>query len=282
MTNKASTRCNFVSRWAYNLDPSDKAPGDEDGKFLVVLTCTIDPSSGWAPPARSNPAARLADYAHALSQWLQLQDARLGNLLLIENSASSLEALERVVRKAAPRRKRVEFISLDCNHYPEGVHYGYAELAMLEAGIACSELARNARYIVKASGRLFFPTLPNLLDSLPGDFRFAVDARTPWRWWRGQQSFVASQLMIFSMDFWQSRMAGSKSRMGSGISHLEDLVFRICSCERGDPGAILRWKVSCEPVGQAAHWDKDYGSVAERSKQLIRALTRRVAPFLWI
>ena len=278
----AFSGCNFLSRWTYNVDAGDKAGWDDRTNFLLVLTCTIDPSSGWAPPVRSNPEVRLADYSYALRRWLQTQDSRLGNLLLIENSGFCVAPLMKTVQEVATGGKRVELISLDCNHYPSGVHYGYAELAMLEVGIASSTLAKSARYIIKVSGRLFFPALPKLLDSLPSDFPFAVDSRTPWRWWIDQPTLVASQLMIFSTDFWQQHIAGSKSRMGSGISHIEDLIYQICFSEREHPSAILRWKVSCEPIGRAAHWDKDYASFPERSKKWIRAVARRIAPFLWI
>src|SRR6185437_6412523 len=90
---KAVTRCNFLSRWTYNLDAGDRAERDDGGKFLLVLTCTIDPSTGWAPPPRSSPAARLTDYVWSLGLWLRLKDPRLDDVLLIENSASSLAEL---------------------------------------------------------------------------------------------------------------------------------------------------------------------------------------------
>jgi hypothetical protein len=252
------------------------------GRYLVVLTACIDPSTGRHRVHRSDPAVRLGDYADGLRFWLGLADPRLSRVLFLDNSGYPLDKLAEVAAGDNPHRKQVELISMRCNECPEGVSYGYSELAMLDEGLGRSELAKECTHLIKATGRLRFPKIRRLLDRLPADFEFAVDARDNAWFVRSPQRFVTTQLMIFSRSFYEQHLRGIRDELSPEVPLIENLLFAKLMKYKGKAGAILRWPVSVDPVGRAAHWDKDYGSMKHRVRNLLRGVCRRVAPGWWV
>jgi len=246
------------------------------------MTACIDPSMGGITVHRADPAVRLADYESALRFWLRLDDARLRRVVFLENSGYSLDALRSLVAVENKLNKQVEFVSMRCNDVPPGVSYGYAELAMLELGLKQSTLAQHSRYLIKATGRLTFPTLPRLLDRLPNEYLFAVDCRNNARFVRSPQRFVTTQLMILSHEFFEREIVGAKDRLSPQIPLIENLLFELVLRYRHDPSAILRWPVNVDPVGQAAHWAKRYDAPKARLVNLMRAACRRILPEWWV
>ena len=62
---------------------------------------------------------------------------------------------------------------------------------------------------------------------------------------------------------------------------IESLLYGATWPLRHEPGVRLRFPANCAPVGQAAHWHKDYRSGRERAMNAARAASRVVAPWLW-
>jgi len=249
---------------------------------LLVLTACVDPGRGGARVARSDPATRLEDYRRALRFWLDHPDPRFGSVLFLENSGYCLDSLQRECTRN-PLKKRVEFISVPDHPLPAGMHYGYAELRMLDCGTARSELMRGADYFCKVTGRLTFPALPKLLDRLPRDFLFAVDARGRSMLAPRRPQFVTTQLMIFNRHFYDAQLRSAWRKMAVGeLTIIELLFWRELMRYHGRPGCILRWPVNVDAVGIGAHWNKDYGSLRQRGVNAMRAAARRVAPQWWI
>jgi hypothetical protein len=259
--------------------PSGHAP---HGEFLVVMTCTVDPSTGWAPPRRRDPRQRLGDYLEALRFWLAHPDPRLARILLVENSGEPLVPFIEMVRSANHLGKAVELLSYDGNDYPPGIHYGYSELGMLEQAIDASMLCRRSRHFIKVTGRLVFPRIAELLDTLPETLLFAVDSRVPLRQRADRSAHVASQLLVFSVAFWTEHLRGATRLFSPAMTHLEQVVYHTCLPHRRRDGAIMRWSVSCEPAGISAYLDESYRSPKYRTKALLRSAVRKLAPALWI
>ena len=141
------------------------------------MTACIDPSKGSYPLKRADPETRLLDYQISLRYWLNFPDPRLKNILFIENSGYSLATLEKIAREENPIEKQVEFVSLDCNGYPKGIHFGYAELKMLDLGLQASKLREMTTHMIKISGRYRFPSISRLLNRIPDEFDAIADAR---------------------------------------------------------------------------------------------------------
>lgn len=250
--------------------------------YLLVMTACVDPRNAPVRLHRSDPLTRLEDYRGALKFWLHYPDPRVGKILFIENSGFPLQPLRETAAAENRLSKAVEFVSLDCNYVPENVHYGYAELSMLDAGLPSSGLLKDSTHFIKATGRLRFPGLTRLLDRLPRDYDFAVDCRRNTRFVRTAQEFVTTQLMIFSVPFYERHLRDVKSGMGEEASHIENLLYRELMKFSNRPGAILRWPVNVDPHGHAAHWEKDYRSGRQRLVNAGRAVCRVVCPRWWV
>jgi hypothetical protein len=262
------------SQWSEKTNP--------DPDYLLVMTACIDPSTGPAKMVRADPAVRLEDYRRSLRYWIDQPDPRLCRILFLENSGHPLDKLK-AEATTLPRGKQVEFISMNCNDFPPDMTYGYSELRMMDRGIGQSELARSAGYLIKTTGRLTFPNLPRLLDRLPRGYEFAVDSRNTRAFTEIPQVFVASQLMIFSKPFYERHIRTLWQEMPRrGMPLAEKILWDELIPFRNQPGAILRWPINVDPVGQAAHKQKNYGSPRQRLMSHARGVARIVAPWWWV
>jgi hypothetical protein len=249
--------------------------------YTVLLAGCVDPSKGPFRPWRDDPGLRLADYERGLEFWLSLPDPRIRSVVFTENSGHPLDRLHRLVERCAATRP-VEFLSCPLEPPPRGAHYGYAELAMVDHAVRSSRLIRLAPRFIKANGRLTFRRISRLLDRLPSDLLFAVDARSTSFLRARPHRQITAQLQVFSLEFYERELIEARGELGEGLSHVEELYLRRLLPYRGQPGAILRWPVSCDPAGWAGHWPKRYDSPANRLLGLSRALTRRLAPGWWV
>jgi hypothetical protein len=250
-------------------------------RYLVVMTACIDPSRGWVKVPRGDPEVRLGDYKKALTFWLRHPDPRLHDILLLDNSGYSLDSLRELTAKENAHAKQVEFLSFSCNEYPAGVHYGYAELALLDLGLAQSRLAAECPYFVKATGRFTFPRISRLLDRLPQEYWFAIDCRHH-RTQGKPQRVATTQLMLFATAFYREKLCDIKHLLGPPpMTHIENLFYQQLMPYRGDPRALLRWPVSVDPAGVSAY-GKNYESLGQRVKNRARRVLRVLAPGWWV
>lgn len=252
-------------------------------EITVLLTACIEPPKRpGLVLVRTDPEERLNDYLTALVFWLQLRDDRVRNIVFSENSGYSLDRLKAVAAEQNPHGRKVEFLQSTSNWWPEGVHYGWAELEIIDRSLQQSRFLAEASYFAKVTGRLCFPQFTRLLDKLPAEFLFAVDARNN-RWFvKTPQVFVTTQCMLFKTSFYREFLLGVRSEMGGGVTHIEDLLYRKLVIFRDREGAVLRWPCNCDPVGIGAHWNKDYRSKKQRAISACRALARRLAPRWWV
>jgi hypothetical protein len=250
-------------------------------RYLVVLTGCIDPSQGWVKIPRGDPVVRLRDYQTALRFWLRHPDPRLRDILFLDNSGYPLDTLRELTEQENALAKKVELLSFQCNEYPAGVHYGYAELALLDTGLSRSALAVECPYFVKATGRLTFPRISRLLDRLPESYWFAVDCRHHRP--NGKPQHVATtQLMLFATDFYRGNLCDIKDKLGDPpMKHIENLFYEELIPYHGDPRAILRWPVSVDPAGLSA-FGKNYRGLGQRLKNRARMFLRVLAPGWWV
>jgi hypothetical protein len=254
-------------------------------EYLLVMTACIDPSAGHYRIDRADPAVRLLDYQHALRFWLAYPDQRVHRILFIENSGYPLDSLKAIAQSENPRGKETEFVSLNCNWYPETSHYGYAELRMLDLGLQQSRLRRETTHMIKVTGRLTFPALSNLLDHIPNGFDFVADARV-WRypWKKHTVPFVGTQLVLFSHDFYAAHLQSGYDRMAEEGHWMESFFY--CELSQLPPGTeharLLRFPRSVDPVGQPAHRSRSYSHPAQRLTNTFRAGMRRIAPGWWL
>lgn len=254
------------------------------GIALLLTACIAPGSSARRQIVRSEPTLRQNDYAQALGSWLRLKCDAIETIVFADNSGVSLDFLQATIQEHNIHGRKVELVSFADNVLPEGVHYGYGELGIIDHALDNSSL-RDHKKFVKATGRLFFPDLPRLINRLPDDVLAAVDARSqPFFIFRERRPFISTQLMIFDRDFYRGVLKGRRAEMRPfpGVSYIETLLFNILVDLRGTEGVYLRFPVNAEPMGIDAFWGKNYRGVGPRARSLVRAMGRRIVPGLWI
>jgi hypothetical protein len=253
-------------------------------QFLLTMTACIDPGKGHCTLVRSDPMIRLGDYQSALRYWLKYEDARTEKILFIENSGYPLHTLEDIAKRENPGGKEVEFVSLDCNWYPPGGHYGYAELRMLDLGLEQSRLRRLTTHMIKMSGRFRFPALGRLLDRLPTNFDVAADARVrKLLRRRHERPFITTQIILFSHRFYRQHLQNSYQELGqNGVTFIEWLFYDKLIPWRGTPGIFLRFPCNVDPAGFPAHRARSYDHPMQKTVYAIRGAMRQLFPSCWI
>jgi hypothetical protein len=253
-------------------------------RYLLVMTACVDPSQGEYRLNRADPTTRLEDYKTALRFWLNFPDKRIRNILFIENSNYLLDSLESIAKKENPLKKNVEFISLDCNWYPPGGHYGYAELRMLDLGLQQSRLRNSTTHMVKVSGRFKFPNLTQLLNRLPVEFDAVADTRV-WRTMRKKHEHpqVTTQIILFAHDFYKAHLQECYRELESGnLTHMEAIYYRRLAELSAANKIIFRFPCNVSPIGFPAHRNRSYTHPSQFLANGFRALVRRVVPHWWI
>lgn len=253
-------------------------------RYLLVMTACVDPSQGEYRLHRADPTIRLGDYQSALRFWLQYSDPRIRTILFIDNSNYPLDCLRAIAAQENPLNKAVEFISLNCNWYPPGGHYGYAELKMLDLGLRQSELKNSTTHMIKVSGRFKFPDVDKLLDRVPPDFDAVADARA----WRSpskrlERPYVTTQIILFAHDFYRTHLQDCYRELELGReSHMETIYYRKLVALSAKTKVILRFPCNVAPVGFPAHREKSYAHPSQVLANGLRSVARRVLPNWWI
>jgi hypothetical protein len=253
-------------------------------RYLLVMTACIDPSKGEYRLNRADPDIRVEDYKTALRFWLKFPDERVRNILFIENSAYPLSSLEAIASRENPLNKNVEFISLDCNWYPPGGHYGYAELRMLDLGLRQSRLREVTTHMIKVSGRFKFPTLTQLLNRLPADFDAAADTRV-WRTLRKKHEHpqVTTQIILFAHGLYRDHLQECYRELESGrLTHMEAIYYKKLAELSAEHKIVFRFPRNVSPVGFPAHRNRSYTHPSQLMANGFRALIRRLLPHWWI
>lgn len=253
-------------------------------QYLLVMTACIDPSKGSYPLTRSDPSVRLEDYKTALRYWLSHPDPRLGKILFLENSAYPLDSLKSIAATENPQGKTVEFISMDCNWYPPGGHYGYAELRMLDLGLEQSQLRGTTTHMIKISGRFMFPALSRLLDKLPEQFEAAADARGGNSLFRAPKlRYVTTPIILFEHAFYRKYLQQCYQDLTGGqIAHMEVIYYEKLAPLAASHKIIFRFPCNVDPVGFPAHRASSYGSPKDAVKNTVRAVARVLLPNWWV
>jgi len=255
-------------------------------RYTLLLTACIDPSvSNYKknPSFRMDTATRLNDYKIALDYWLNYSDSRLKNIVFIENSGFDISPLRQLVNQHLIKDVKVEFIEKLAGPVPSGVHYGYSELEMIDYAFKNSLLIAESDYIIKATGRLYFPKLRELLSKLPADFKIAIDSRD-YNILKREKHFLVTTIFVFSKAFYNDVLYDAKAKLTTKHVHIEKLYFSILKplYLNKENGVILRFPFSVDPVGIGAHFNVNYSSKKKRFESAFRDIVRVLVPNLWI
>lgn len=256
-------------------------------KYILLMTACIQPSQVnisrhaiW----RNDPEIRLNDYKTALEFWLRYPDQRISGIVLVENSGYDLEELRKLASRLNPHNRDTEFLQIRAAAIPEGLHYGYSEVEMIDHAFTQSSLIRNCAHVIKVTGRIFFPDLSRLLNRVRNHHLIVTDCRD-FRFLHIRRRMILTTLFIVRKDFYMDSLFEARQQMvATHTGLIEWMYYRILRplYDARPRDLVLRFPINVEPVGFGAHWNIDYSS---RKKKLIstgRGMLRFLFPALWI
>lgn len=267
------------------VDATSRAPEVSPPLYSILATACI------APPVhpslqRMDPAVRMRDYLSALGTLAVLDDARLGALVVLENSGMDPDVfIENLVASMGPcpLRRSIEVISCVAPPRPLLMHYGYSEFQMIDLLMDHSTLLGS--HFVKVTGRYRFPALSRLLDHVSAPPSWLCDAQDiPSILGRNASRTTSTALFIASRAFYDRRIRHLYRQMQQlpRFSHVENLIYDELRPEHGlSPKVCLRFPINCEAAGVGGNGDALAG-VGRRARSSVRGLARRIAPRLWL
>lgn len=255
-------------------------------RYCLLITACIKPKQVTVNPIhRIDPEIRTQDYITALKFWLGYEQTYFEAIVFVENSGVDLTLLKNVVAAENKYSLKVEFLQLDSSPVPEGIHYGFSELEMIDFAVDHSKLIANSSHIIKVTGRLYFPQLSRLLKGIPENIEFASDSRDYQVGGRSQH-YIVTTLFIVEKRFYLSYLYNAKRSMNTIFEYSleETLFFQILKplFIKKLNHIILRFPFTLTPVGFGAHWNIDYSSFKKRTSTLIRDIFRVILPSFWI
>lgn len=254
------------------------APHRGDG---LLMSATLTPPT--AAVARADPTDRLNDYRDALRYYLALPNAVIDRILFVDNSNSDLEPLATLVRSLA-HGKDVELISFQGNDHPHQLGKAYGEFKLMDYGLANTTLFGPQDRIWKTTGRLKILNLAEIQqqgEKQPFDVLCDLH-NVPWVGsgkWRHHHNM---DLRVFAFrkaaydavfrDLWLTHPIGL------------DAEFMYHRMRQGQPGLriVPRFPVQARLQGISGRHQRDYLSSSQRTKDTVRAVTRKVTPWLWL
>lgn len=135
-------------------------------EWCILLTATIQAQDNTFCDRRDT-VQRHADYQRAIRFWAGERFAP--RLVLVENSGADLSALQSIFVVAGWKQSNFELLSYTEPPFPRELGKSYGELRILQFAFEHSRIVRDARYILKGTGRYiptnFFRVWPRIMSA---------------------------------------------------------------------------------------------------------------------
>jgi len=250
--------------------------------FALLVTATITPPADVPFLVRSDPLVRLEEYRRALRFYLSVPDRTVDRIVFVDNSDSDVSSLQQVVVEAAGA-KDVELISYPGLDYPveQGRSVGETRLIADALGRSriMSALAEDEVFW-KVTGRLRVRNISRLVASTPTDCDLYADFRRYRRPWVDTRVFAVTpaafrRLFLPRIDLLRQDL------LPPGFLAPEERLFTDLLAERERERICPRLRV--EPLVEGSSgFGENYQRPKRRIESSVRAVTRRLLPFLWI
>jgi len=224
--------------------------------LILLLTATIDPRD-CTKVARRDPALRLLDYMESLRRWL-LEPA-INEIILCENSGSSLKDLIGIVRLHNRLGKNVQFISY--NTTGDGHRgKGYGEAGIIQHTISACALSES-RKILKVSGRYHITNVASLVDNISSAAADVVSCPFIVPGW------IPSECFCVSVAFLNRYLCAKRGLMNDSNRNPFEQVFADAVKEAVDDGlkhSIFGEHPQIEGIsgGSGIPWHRTYFATA--------------------
>lgn len=253
--------------------------------FVLLLTACISPrlkEDNICKLARNDSQLRLHDYIKALRYWLNYKDRKIKGIIFVENSGYDLSALI-AESKNNPFDRAVEFVQYPSGEIPLGIHYGYAELDMIDKVILDSKIIGSFDFVIKLTGRLIFPNLEELINRIDSKYNFMIDSKN-YLFGKVKQRYCVTTLFVMRLDFYNKYLYNSKKLLTPQSPYIEHLFYRIIKplFNEQHNRVCMRFPISVPPQGIGGHSNINYSSYSFKYKELLRSIFRFLLPNLWI
>ncbi|MFZ4796131.1 MAG: hypothetical protein ACOYMA_01470 [Bacteroidia bacterium] len=250
--------------------------------FVLLLTACIEPTQFKNKVQRNDSLVRLSDYKAALKMWLHHKDEKITTVIFAENSGYDLTEIEHVFLTENKFSRNYQIFQTKASKVPNGLHYGYSELELIDDAINQITLLKDNDYIIKSTGRVYFPKISLLTQKLLNTQVFIADSRR-FNFFVWHKNYVLSNLFVFNIKWYKNNLLAKKEIMiNLKISHFETLLFYLLNKKQSSNAILLRFPFNINPVGVGAHWDVNYQSFNKKLSYIIRAIFRKILPQVWI
>jgi hypothetical protein len=266
---------------SFRIKGSSWAPSSGERGDGLIMSATLVPPP--AAVARAEPADRLNDYLEALRFYLELPSTVIDRILFVDNSDSDITPLIGLA-KHLNHDKEVELVSFAGNDHPYQLGKAYGEFKLMDYGLANTALFAPDDLVWKTTGRLRFLNLPEVSRRCR---RLSFDVlcdlhNVPWvgsRRWRHYQH-MELRVFAFRVRAYDALMRGLWRTHETGFDG-ETMYHLMREAHRGYR-VIPRFPVQPQLQGISGRHQRDYRSTSQRSRDAVRSLVRRVAPWLWL
>jgi hypothetical protein len=249
--------------------------------FVLLLTACIEPTQFKNKVQRNDTLTRLADYKKALKMWLHHEDENITTIIFAENSGYNLTEIEEVFLSENIYNRNYQIYQNIASEVPKELHYGYSELELIDHVVSEISLLKDNDFIIKSTGRIYFPEIYLLTKKVVESHVFIADSRR-FNFFKWSKNYVLSNLLIFNVKWYKDNLLTKKEIMiDLKISHFETFLFYLLNKQKSS-SIILRFPININPVGIGAHWDVNYQSSKKKFEYLIRGIFRKIFPQIWI
>lgn len=248
--------------------------------MILLLTASIAPKQFKNSVRRNDVKTRLEDYKKALKFWLHHKDERITEILFAENSGYDLTEIKQVFELENRYNRKFNIIQKVETLAPEGFHYGYSELELIDFVFENNPFLSDEDYIIKVTGRLYFPKISKLISVCLPHYLFVADSRI-YNFLGKQNKYILTTVFISRVDFYKNYIFNKKEKMKEmKVSLFEKFLVELLY--KKNQNILLRFPFNIDPIGIGAHSNKNYGSLKNAFLNSVRGLLRKILPHFWI
>ena len=255
-----------------------RLPANNKQATALLMTATISPPAGAV--ARSDSAIRLQDYMECLGFYLQAPS--IHRILFVDNSASDLSTIERLVRSIR-HDKVVELISFDGNDYPLAYGKAYGEFRLIDFGLMHTQILDENDTFWKVTGRLRFLNLATMIASVSCQYDVLCDLHNFPLVGTGKlfnNRWMDLRVFSCSIRGYRTLLQGKYKNLGSRMN--QNTLYDVVRSANNGLRVIPRFPIQPILGGVSGRHNRDYLKGFQRVKTVLRIGARKIAPFVWI
>ena len=246
----------------------------------ILLTSTIAPNAAMPNHKSFDIPTRLSEYKSALTWYLGQAPRSVTRLLFCDNSGHDLSELIEHAEAIRPGHVEVDFYGYTST-VPPTRGKGACEMELVDMAMRVFADRLDER-IWKISGRLQVQNIAEMIETQPEAYDIYADFRdVPFiRHSLGGNQWIDMRAFAFSPHGHAKYLAGEWEHTHSVIEWY--LFSKIAPHLDHDRNIFPRLLRQPEFVGVCGGSGKDYRSTSYLAKNMLRRMTRRLAPGLWL